>query len=246
MTERLLPPGIDDPIDRATLSDGAVDRIKASIMSGSMKPGEGLDQTTLARKLGISRMPVRDALRQLEREGFVQVDSRGFASVVDLDVHEVGQVYEIREAVETLAARLAAPRVTDEDVGLATRLVREMDDAVRAGDRTSFLQSDHDFHLAAYSPCGNPRLMKIISELVNATWSYRIAVVSPLENLDIFERGHIAMAEALAQRDGERLAMLTRQHLQVTVEKIGRTVRISEQDRHTLVEADVPNSAVDR
>jgi len=211
--------GIDAPIDRETLGDAAVERIRASIMSGSLAPGERLDQAALAKHLGVSRMPVRDALRQLEREGFVVV-RKGSAHVVDLDKRELRMIYDIREALEPMAARLAAPHAQDSDIERVRALVEAMTAAARQNERAAYLQLDRDFHLSSYRPCENSWLLQMIGDLMNATWSYRIAVVCDPHAVATTHRGHLAMVEALATRDGDRFAALTRQHLHETVEAI--------------------------
>lgn len=222
MSENLV---IDSPIDQKTLAEAARERIKLAILQGRFAPGEKLDQAVLARAYGISRMPVRDALRALEHDGFVTLDARRGASVVDVDPNVMEQVYEIREVIEALAAKKAAPRITDEDLESLTELSEQMEEANLAGQTARFLQLDHDFHLAAYRACENAPLLRIIGDLINSTWIYRIAATREARERAVYQSQHGAIIDALVARDSRLASRLVKQHLRETERIIGRVTQ---------------------
>lgn len=214
-------PVTGDLIDQKTLAEAAREKIREAILQGRFEPGKKLDQAMLARAYGISRMPIRDALRALERDGFVALDSRRGASVVDVDPKEMAQLYEIREVVEMLAAKQAAPRITDEDLEGLRDLSRRMEEANSVGDTARFLQLDHDFHLAAYRACENVPLLRIVGDLINSTWIYRIAATRQARDRAAYQSEHGEIIDALVARDCRLACRLVKQHLRQTERIIG-------------------------
>ncbi len=212
MTARLLPldiaPDLVDQVYRTLLD---------AISEGRLAPGQRITQEELAERLKVSRQPVLQALRLLKRDGFVQDApisgaaatgrSRGL-QVAPLDPAWIAQVYEVRGALDTLAARLAAQRGARLDPALIAR-GRE---AVRSGDIRAMIDADLAFHQALYRASGNP----LIEQSALLHWQHiRRAMGTALQH-DVLREPvwdeHAAMAEAVAAGDAPRAETMMREH----------------------------------
>lgn len=209
-----------DQLDFRTLCDALLLKLREEILNGTLKPGQRLEQTELASRFGISRMPVRDALRRLEAEGLVSVDARRGAVVCSIDLEEMREIYEIREALESLALRLAAPNMTEEDVEDLARLEEQMEDASRRGDMTLWRQLDAGFHHLIFHRCNRQRLLKLITSYWNTTHHFRRAYVAVAGATARGEAMHRQMMEAVRARDAELLGILGAQHTRESVRSI--------------------------
>lgn len=211
MTAQLLQletaPDLVDQVYRALLD---------AISEGSLAPGQRITQEELAERLAVSRQPVMQALRLLKRDGFVHDAplagapngrSRGL-QVAPLDAGWIAQVYEVRGALDVLAARLAAARRTRIDPALITR-GRE---AVGRGDIKAMIDADLAFHSALYQAAGNP----LIEQSALLHWQHiRRAMGEALQSSALREPvwdEHEAIALAVAQGDAERAEALMRRH----------------------------------
>ena len=122
---------------------------------------ESLRQENLAQHFSVSRIPVREALRQLESEGWIVLERNRGARVSTLSADEVREIYEIRASLEVTALRLAAPRHTPQSLDRAAAILR----AAHEADRSLHVQHNREFHLALYAPAGRPRLSALIDSL---------------------------------------------------------------------------------
>jgi len=215
-----LREAVPDRLDFRTLSDLAVTRLRDDILSGALKPGQKLDQTELARRFGISRAPVRDALRKLEAEGLVTIYPERGAFVAVIDLEEMQEIYEIRELLQARAVLRSVPRLTDEEVAAMNRLEDEMEIASRRGDMAQWLQLDVKFHAALYQHCTNRRLLKLISDYWNTTHQFRRAYIAVPGRMGRAEAMHRRMLEAVRARDGELCAKLAVEHARESVRGI--------------------------
>ena len=204
-------------INHLTLGDAVLDKIRNAILEGKLEPGEKLDQGTLASKFGTSRMPVRDALRQLQYEGFVKGGRGRGIFVVGLNLTEAQQIYEVRILLENYATLKAIENGTNEDVKILTSLLKKTEAAARNDDIPSMLQLDHEFHQATYQPCGNPFLLKMISDLMHMTWSYRIKVIRLPGQSEKMLASHRALYEAFTSKNVEAFDKTLKEHLSNTV-----------------------------
>lgn len=210
MTAQLLQletaPDLVDQVYRALLD---------AISAGALAPGQRVTQEELAERLSVSRQPVMQALRLLKRDGFVQDAplagnagrSRGL-QVTPLDADRIAQVYEVRGALDTLAARLAAERRARIDPAL----IEQGRNAVNAGDIKAMIDADLAFHRALYQASGNP----LIEQSALLHWHHiRRAMGEALRHDSLRDPvwdEHAAIAQAVALGDATRAEALMREH----------------------------------
>ena len=136
--------------------------LRQAIIEGQLLPGESLRQEMLAQHFAVSRIPVREALRQLESERWIIFHPNRGARVSSLSAQQVREIYEIRASLEVTALRLAAPQHTPQSLKQAGALLR----ASRGeSDRSLYVQRNREFHLALYAPAGRERLIAMIDSL---------------------------------------------------------------------------------
>ncbi|MGH2403657.1 MAG: GntR family transcriptional regulator, partial [bacterium] len=151
----------------------AAEYLRLSIVQGKLLPGQKIPQDEIGEDLGISRMPVREALRTLEAEGFVRLLPNRGAVVRELSVRDIREVYQIRIELEGLTARLAAPRVSPEQLERLRRLMALMSRTVEQDDIQRLLELNKDFHHTCYESADNARLLRMIQDLRNYSLRYR-------------------------------------------------------------------------
>lgn len=153
----------DNPLlGRQSSPEVIAESLRQAIIIGQLGPGESLRQENLAKHYAVSRIPVREALRQLESEGWIVLQRNRGARVSPLSVAEVREIYEIRAALEATALRLAAPCHTSQSLEAAAAILRN---ARRERDHSLYPQRNREFHLALYGPARRPRLIAMIDAL---------------------------------------------------------------------------------
>ncbi len=174
-----------------------VSRIRDSIISGEMPPGCPLRQETLAASYRLSRVPIREALRTLETEGLVQLVPNKGAIVAPIDLEELREIYEMRDAAETLALKLSIPEMSNTQIDIAQNIHNEMTQC----DEKEICALNRKFHEALYLPSKRKRLLAHISCLHDIAERY---LRFTLKNLDYVERSaeeHVALLKACRKRD---------------------------------------------
>jgi DNA-binding GntR family transcriptional regulator len=199
--------------------------LRQAIIDGQLGPGEALNQENLAKHYAVSRIPVREALRQLGSEGWIVLERNRGARVSPLSVEEVREIYEIRASLEATALRLAAPRHTPQSLKQAAAVLRV---SRSEPDHSLYPQHNREFHLSLYAPAGRPRLIALIDSLHSQGERYlRLKLDMPAykhESDDEHEQilkslraGRIERAVEILQshmlRTGELLASYLTRHL---------------------------------
>jgi DNA-binding GntR family transcriptional regulator len=192
--------------------------MRDAILKGVLQPGERLMEIQLAEEMGVSRTPVREAIRKLELENFVVMIPRKGAYVAGVSSKDVADVFEIRSALEGLAAGLAAERITDEEL-------EEMEQALfyRASegemDLEQIVKSDTDFHALVYKASRNQRLIQILANLREQIQRFRsTSLAVPGRNKVALEE-HRMIVEALRNHNSEEAQALAIAHI-VTAENV--------------------------
>lgn len=188
--------------------------IREAIIDGTLAPGERLMEAQLAEDLGVSRTPVREAIRQLELAGFVVMIPRRGAYVADISLKDVAEVFEIRGALEALAASLAAERASDEEIEQLERLLAEIAKAVEEKDAARLVELDTRFHDLLYKASRNERLGQILSSLREQIQRFRTQTLSNPARMRVALEEHRSLVEALAARDAEAAARCAAQHIE--------------------------------
>lgn len=188
--------------------------LRGAIMRGELRAGDPLSQVELARQLGVSRGPLREALRILQREGFVQQESQHRARVAEFSDEDLDELYAMRISLEALAIEIAVPRMSEEHLQRIDQLLQEMDDTARTGDVEKWRCPHEQFHRALVHPSG-PRMEREMALLSDHATRYRLAFVSwnPLEWQASTSEQHRTIAEAVKARDASGAAKALAAHL---------------------------------
>lgn len=207
MTSRL------EPLDaQARTYELVLNRLRDAIVGGTLRPGEQIKTEDIAKDLGVSRMPVREALHRLEVEGLVVMRPYRGIVVAPLTAEGVRHAYELMAVIEGLAARKAAEYIPDKTLDDLAILLGQMDEARRLGDYPAYSVLNHKFHSEIYGWYRSDRAHEIIHNLWN--YVYRLRSAYPPSQARLLEAAteHRAVVEALRKRDGILAEQLVRRH----------------------------------
>ncbi len=193
-----------------TVADHVANLLREAISRGSLAAGTALRQDELATRFGFSRMPIRDALRQLEAEGLVSIHPTRGAFVARMEPVEIGEIYALRELLEVEALRLALPGLTAKHLGEAGAVLDRIDAEPDVGRWGALNRA---FHLALYSTCGNARLLGLIEAQHNAADRYVRILLSQLDYRARSQSEHRKLLAACRKRDEEQCLLWLRKHL---------------------------------
>ena len=193
--------------------------IRRAILEGRVQPGDVLREEQLARELGTSRTPVREALIELRNEGLVEASATRRAVVRAYDAAELHDIYGLRAALEAHAARLAAERITPKAIrNLAASLERFHDLGDREDAVSELVSENLVFHGVIADTTGVPRLQKMIDQVMVIPKRYRAYAAYTPENRTKVEDDHRAIGDAISRRDGDSAAKLMDEHVRWTGE----------------------------
>ena len=205
-------------LPQRTMTEQVMARLRDMILSGELAPGSRLDQNDLARRFGVSLVPLREALARLQSSGLVRIVPHRGVFVESLSVEELLDIYQVREALEELAARLAAPRLSAADLATLDRLKIEMEQTAKIDDFDAFLDLHRDFHFTIYRAAGRRHLLQLIAQLWDLSARYRrfqLYAFPERMRTSLFEIQ--AILEACHRRDPDALALLVRYKVHQTV-----------------------------
>lgn len=207
-----------------TAQEQVLRELRTLIAAGRLAPGQQVVQDALAAQLGVSRVPLREALKVLEGEGQVVYHPHRGYFVADLSVEDLVEVYRIRELLEHEALSTAVPLLTVGDIEHLEDLAASVEAAARTGDVTAVTAANRAFHFAMFDASGMPRLARLIRTLWDATDAYRSVYMSTPANLEVMTREHRQMLRAIAERDAAALVALQSEHRENTVSEVGRAI----------------------
>lgn len=190
------------------------ENIRQAIIDGTFSPGERLMEIQLADEMGVSRTPVREAIRKLELEGFVVMIPRRGTYVADISIKDITEIYEIRISLDVLAAGLAAERITDEELATLNGYLVEISKHVPSMNMDKIVELDSAFHDVLYHASRNERLESIINNLREQLTGIRGRSMSAPGRMVETMDEHRALVEAIAARDVERAQRAARVHLE--------------------------------
>jgi DNA-binding GntR family transcriptional regulator len=203
----------------ATKSDFAYTRVRELILSGELEPGAVINQAILARQIGISTTPLREALKRLKQQGLVELDAHRDARVTPLDPEEARDLLEVRRALDPLAASLAADRRTKQDVA-EMRAALEGLEALASNPTVQQLVAHRRFHAAIYRASHNARLAETLDGLWDTADRYRrhgLQVERSAEEIATKANEHTLLFEAIVEGDGATAADVMRAHIQTSL-----------------------------
>jgi DNA-binding GntR family transcriptional regulator len=210
-----------------TAQEAVLQELRRSILEGELKPGTQIVQDAFAERLGLSRVPVREALKILEGEGQVRYSPHRGYRVTELDVSELLEIYRIRELLETEAVRAAAPRLTEDDVARLGNAIDEMAAANKVTDIVALTNANRRFHFHLFEPSQMPRFVRMIRQLWDSSDPYRSLYFTDPVHRDVVDMEHRGICEAARQRDAEALVRLLNEHRGHAIDALKRVLEQS-------------------
>ena len=207
------------------LRDVVFQTLRKAILRGELKPGERLMEIALANKLGVSRTPVREAIRMLEQEGLVIMIPRKGAQVAQITMKDLNDVLEVRMGLEELAMQFACKRITPEQVAELRRALLEIERLLATDDVTALAQADVDFHDIIYRATDNRRLNQIINNVREQMYRYRVEYLKDSRIRGTLLQEHREIYQAVAARDTEKARAYIRQHIMNQQQSIARSIK---------------------
>ena len=188
--------------------------IRGAIISGVLKPGERLMEVQLAEKMGVSRTPIREAIRKLELEGLVVMIARKGAYVADLSIKNITDVLEVRAALEGLASGLAALRMTEEEIKDLELTARHFEQAMNSNDVEGVIQTDIEFHEKIFKATRNEKLLQLTNSLMEQVQRFRVMYLNKAIKSTNLIKEHYKIVEAISRRNREMAENIAKIHIQ--------------------------------
>lgn len=196
------------------LRDVVFNTLRRGILTGELKPGERLMEIHLANRLGVSRTPIREAIRKLELEGLVKMIPRRGAEVANITEKSLKDVLEVRQALEQLAIRLACVRITEEEKQLLKKRLQDCERVMRTGDTSAIAKADVAFHDTIVVASGNDRLVQLVNNLSEQMYRYRFEYIKDVSKHSQIIREHSRMYEYIVHNQGEQATDVVRIHIE--------------------------------
>lgn len=178
--------------------------LRDAIRKGILKPGERLMEIQLSEDLGVSRTPIREAIRKLDQEGYIVMMPRRGAYVASITIRDINEIFEIRRALESLSSSLAAERISADELETLQRLLVEIGRYIKLENMEKIVETDIKFHDLLYQASRNERLVGIISNLREQLTRFRTFSMSYPGRLEETLKEHKAMVDAIAKGDAEK------------------------------------------
>lgn len=214
------------------LRDVVFNTLRRAILTGELKPGERLMEIHLANRLGVSRTPIREAIRKLELEGLVTMIPRRGAEVAQITEKSLQDVLEVRRALDALCAELACDRITNEGKAALGRACDQFEKATKTGDVVTIAEADVALHDIIVQATGNQRLIQLINNLSEQMYRYRFEYIKDESGHENLVNEHRMIYESIMKGDKEKAAMSAKLHIDNQEKSIIRQIRI---DRKSVV-----------
>lgn len=186
------------------LRDVVFNTLRRAILKGELKPGERLMEIALADKLGVSRTPIREAIRKLELEGLVVMAPRKGAKVASITERDLNDVLEVRKGMEVLAISLACKRITGEELEKLEIIEQSFQKLIESGNLTELAEMDVKFHDTIYQATNNQRLVQLLNNLREQMYRYRMEYLKDIAVRRTLAEEHKAICRALRERDEQQ------------------------------------------
>ena len=206
------------------LRDVVFNTLREAILKGELKPGERLMELQLASKLGVSRTPIREAIRMLEQEGLAVTMPRKGAEVAKMTLKDMEDVLEVREALDELAAKIAC----DDELANLKTIKDEFKRSMDSGDVKKIAEEDVKFHDAIYEATNNAKLVSMMNNIREQMYRYRVEYLKDPKNYPMLVKEHDAIYRALEARNMELVT--TEMHTHVANQAVAVKAVIQRQD----------------
>ena len=212
--------------DYLPLRDVVFNTLRQAILRGELKPGERLMEIQLANKLGVSRTPIREAIRKLELEGLVLMIPRKGAEVAEITEKSLKDVLEIRRALEDLAVRLACEKITKDELKELKKAGDEFKKVLKSQDITEVAEADVRFHDVIYMATDNPKLIQLLNNFREQMYRFRVEYLKKSEVRPQLLAEHDEIIKYITEGNKEEAARVVTRHIEnqaLTVQDVIRT-----------------------
>lgn len=210
------------------LRDVVFNTLREAILRGDLVPGERLMELQLAAKLGVSRTPIREAIRMLEQEGLAITIPRKGAIVAGMTEKDMQDVLEIREALEELSVQVACDKITAEEIAKLHRNMKNFEQSLKSGDLKQMAQADVEFHDVIYQATDNPKLINMLNNLREQMYRYRVEYLKNPQNHEQLLLEHEAIYKGIVQKDKHAVTNMIRKHISNQVDVVKHMIREQE------------------
>lgn len=213
------------------LRDVVFNTLRQAILTGELKPGERLMEIHLANRLGVSRTPIREAIRKLELEGLVKMIPRRGAEVAQITEKSMNDVLEVRRAMDVLCVELACERISDEELEGLKKACVDFEQAVKTKDAKRIAQADVALHDIILRATGNMRLIQLVNNLSEQMYRYRFEYIKDFSQHERLVEEHRIIYESLVQKDKETASQAAKTHIDNQKKAIIKQIRL-EKEKH--------------
>ena len=207
------------------LRDVVFNTLRQAILRGELKPGERLMEIQLANKLGVSRTPIREAIRKLELEGLVLMIPRKGAEVAEITEKSLRDVLEVRRALEELSVQLACEKITKEEIRELERVAKEFQQVVKSSDITEIAEVDVRFHDIIYTATDNQKLIQLLNNLREQMYRYRVEYLKRDGVFPQLIAEHEAIIRHIENNEKEKATEVMCRHIDNQVEAVIDVIR---------------------
>lgn len=204
------------------LRDVVFQTLRQAILKGELKPGERLMEIALANRLGVSRTPVREAIRMLELEGLVVMEPRKGAHVAQITEKDLNDVLEVRLGLEELVVQFASERITEEELQNLKAAEEEFEQSMQRNDLVALAAADVKFHEVIYQATHNQRLVQMINNIKEQMYRYRMEYLKDVKVRETLVKEHRQLLQALEEHCQESAEDSIRAHIQNQQDAIRR------------------------
>ena len=199
--------------------------LRDAILQGRLKPGDRLMEIQLSNQLGVSRTPIREAIRMLEHEGLAITIPRKGAQVAKMSEKDMEDVLEIRDVLDELAVSKACDRITDEEIEELRRANEAFERAIKKGDTNEIANADVLFHDVIYRATGNTKLENILSNLREQMYRYRLEYIKDNTVYRQLVEEHCCLLDGLERKDKDYVLKVMHKHLTNQIDAVSKIIR---------------------
>lgn len=195
------------------LRDVVFNTLREAILKGELIPGERLMEKQLAERMGVSRTPIREAIRKLELEGLVMMVPRKGAEVAKITEKDIRDVLEVRATLEALAVRLACEKMNELGLAKLTRVKEEFEKAAYKKEVEVLIDKDVEFHDIIFAATGNDKLIHIVNNLREQIYRFRVKYISEMNDFMGLVEEHEAIVQSIRNKDPKKAEEIAVRHI---------------------------------
>lgn len=200
-------------IQTQSLSSVILSQLEELILSGTILPGERINESKLANSLGVSRAPIREACRQLERSGMVEVLANRGTFVKEIDIVEIEELYDIRATLDAMAVEKVCQRISEKQISKLSGFVKTMEKACQEGDEQCYFHANLDFHSYIISLAANKNLVDIYDGVSKKSSLFRRTSLSIPGRLSVSLQQHVSILKAIIAGESKKASDLMKEHI---------------------------------